>query len=96
MQASFLSSASSLTAPSVKPFTTVTTCNSDGEAACFPPSTDDAVITSHGFLMSTNSSPIKTAPHDGLASGHGESAGRTSLTMRLVLLVQTGSHGASR
>ncbi|XP_070378827.1 uncharacterized protein [Dermacentor albipictus] len=88
LTALFLPSTGSLTAPSVKPCTTETTCDIDGEAACVPSYTDDAAITSHGFLKSTDSTPIKAAPNDGLASGHGESARRTSLTMRLVLLVQ--------
>ncbi|KAL1447188.1 hypothetical protein MTO96_028651 [Rhipicephalus appendiculatus] len=92
VQALFLSSAPFFEAPAFKPFSTATTSVIDDEAAWFLPTPFDARNTSHGFVTSTDSAPIKTAQQDGLASGHGENAGRRSLTMRLVLLVQSCGH----
>ncbi|XP_077484896.1 uncharacterized protein LOC144094901 [Amblyomma americanum] len=96
VQALFLPTASLLVAPSAKPFTTVTSSHIDDAVSCLFPKTDDAVFSSHGFLTSPASTAIKTAPHDGLTSGRGESLGRTTLTMRPILLVQVSYNSTIR
>ncbi|KAH8035045.1 hypothetical protein HPB51_004286 [Rhipicephalus microplus] len=84
----FLTSDPFFDAPVFKPVPAATSCDIDGKASWLLPTLFDARSKSHGFVTLTEPAPIKKASQDGLASGHGKNAGRRSLTMRVVFLVQ--------